>query len=297
VDQRVEPPSWLPGGSESSDANGPAAPEPAAGGQDSDGLESQDAVSFGPASGDPGGEDPADGGFGSEDPVTQSPAGDLPGQDDADVNAYSYIGETLHSNGQDAGFGPERASVTGYGQESGHAGGAGGAGNPSPYSAQFGEAVAAPVSTADTSRRTAVFSGVSRPSARTGAGTGASRGRRADLVVARFEPWSVMKFSFLISLVAWVILFVAVAVLYFALSALGVFDSVQRTLESVTSSSGTAGVSMSKWFSASRILGYTMLIGAVNVVLITALSTVGAMIYNLVTHLGGGVEVTLRETD
>jgi hypothetical protein len=92
-------------------------------------------------------------------------------------------------------------------------------------------------------------------------------------------------------------LFVAVAVLYFALSSLGVFDSVEKTLTSVTSSSGSAGVSMSKWFSASRILGYTMLIGAVNIVLITALSTVGAMVYNLVTHMGGGIEVTLRETD
>jgi Flp pilus assembly pilin Flp len=40
-----------------------------------------------------------------------------------------------------------------------------------------------------------------------------------------------------------------------------------------------------------------MLLGAINIILITALSTVGAMIYNLVTHLGGGIEVTLRETD
>ena len=46
-------------------------------------------------------------------------------------------------------------------------------------------------------------------------------------------------------------------------------------------------------FSASRILGYTMLLGAVNIILITALCTVGSMIYNLVTHLGGGIEVTL----
>ena len=43
--------------------------------------------------------------------------------------------------------------------------------------------------------------------------------------------------------------------------------------------------------------GYTMLIGAFNVVLITALSTVGAVIYNLVTHVAGGIEVTLKETD
>jgi Transmembrane domain of unknown function (DUF3566) len=125
----------------------------------------------------------------------------------------------------------------------------------------------------------------------------ATTARRANLVVARFEPWSVMKFSFLMSLVAWVMLFVAVALLYYTLSAVGVFAALQRTLESVTSSQTSAGVDLSKWTSASRVLGYTMLIGAVNIVLITALSTVGAMIYNLVTHLGGGVEVTLKETD
>jgi hypothetical protein len=293
VDQRVWPPSWLPGAAESSDAQGPASPDSAADVQDSDSLESQGPASFGQASSDPGDDDPAEGGFGSGSSLPPGPTGDLPGRGADEMNAYSYIGETLHPNGQDAEFGQERASVSGYGQESGQVGEVGGAGNPAPYASQFGEATAAPENRADTSRRTAAFSGVSRPKAQAGAG----RGRRADLVVARFEPWSVMKFSFLISLVAWVILFVAVAVLYFALSALGVFDSVQRTLESVTSSSGSSGVSLSKWFSASRILGYTMLIGAVNIVLITALSTVGAMIYNLVTHLGGGIEVTLRETD
>jgi Transmembrane domain of unknown function (DUF3566) len=122
--------------------------------------------------------------------------------------------------------------------------------------------------------------------------------RRAQLVLARIEPWSVMKFSFMISLVGWVILFVAVAALYYVLSKLGVFHSIQSTITDVTSSKGSAGSDANgQWFSASRILGYTMLVGAVNVVLITALATVGAVIYNLVTHLAGGIEVTLKETD
>ena len=121
--------------------------------------------------------------------------------------------------------------------------------------------------------------------------------RRANLVIARLEPWSVMKFSFLMSLVAWVVLFVAVALLYYALSGLGVFAAIQRTLSSVTSSQSSAGVSLASWTSPSRILGYTMLIGAVDIILITVLSTIGAVIYNLVTHLGGGIEVTLKETD
>jgi hypothetical protein len=121
--------------------------------------------------------------------------------------------------------------------------------------------------------------------------------RRANLVIARIEPWSVMKFSFLISLVLWLVMFVAVALLYYALSSLGVFGALQRTLASVTSSQGSAGVDLSRWTSSTRVLGYTMLLGAVDVVLITAISTVGAVIYNLVTHLGGGIEVTLKETE
>ena len=51
---------------------------------------------------------------------------------------------------------------------------------------------------------------------------------------SRVEPWSVMKFSFVASVVAFIILFVAVAVLYMVLSALGVFDSLQHTVSSIT---------------------------------------------------------------
>ena len=121
--------------------------------------------------------------------------------------------------------------------------------------------------------------------------------RQAHLTVARVEPWSVMKFSFVVSLVAFVILFVAVSVLYGALSGLGVFDSLQRVVTSVTSSQSSAGVNAAKWWSASRILGYTALLGSLNIVLITAMSTIGAVVYNLTTRLVGGVEVTLRETE
>jgi hypothetical protein len=323
VDQRVEPPSWLPDGAASTDPEGPASRDTAADDTGTDGVDSQGPVSFGSASNetasnetasqspvsyeaasdDPAGFDPVGEDFGAEGSSAASFVGDPPGQDAAaDVGAYSYAAETLYPNGRDTSFGQEGASVSAYGQESGLAGASASSG-PSAYPTQFGTPAAE--KTGDASRRTTVFPSIPRPKAKSGstaksasaAKPTVTRGRRADLVLARLEPWSVMKFSFLISLVAWVMLFVAVAVLYFALSALGVFDSIQKTLESVTSSSGSPGVSLTKWFSASRILGYTMLIGAINIVLITALSTVGAMIYNLVTHLGGGIEVTLRETD
>jgi len=121
--------------------------------------------------------------------------------------------------------------------------------------------------------------------------------RQARLAVAHVDPWSVMKFSFMISLVCFIVAFVAVTVLYGALDAIGVFAAIQHALANVTSSQGSAGVNVSSWFSASTILGYTAMFGAFDVVVITVLSTVGAGIYNLISRLVGGIEVTLREAE
>jgi Transmembrane domain of unknown function (DUF3566) len=121
--------------------------------------------------------------------------------------------------------------------------------------------------------------------------------RRAQLSLERIEPWSVMKFSFLISLVGWVVLFVAVAIIFFTLSKLHVFTKIEDTWGLVTTSKNNPHSSAAKWFSASRVLGYTMLVGAVNVIVMTALATVGAVIYNLLSTFSGGIEVTLKESD
>jgi transmembrane protein DUF3566 len=121
--------------------------------------------------------------------------------------------------------------------------------------------------------------------------------RQAQLTLARVEPWSVMKFSFVTSVVAFIILFVAVAVLYWTLSSLGVFTSLEHNVSTLTGSKGVKGTNISGWFSASKVLGYTGMLGALNIILITAMSTIGAVIYNLIARTIGGIEVTFRETD
>ncbi|MEU8344686.1 DUF3566 domain-containing protein [Spirillospora sp. NPDC048832] len=123
--------------------------------------------------------------------------------------------------------------------------------------------------------------------------------RKAQLQLARLEPWSVMKFSFVMSLVCFVVLLVAVIVLYTILSGLGVFDAISDTINSLTKEQGetTGSVDAGGWFSFFRVFGYTVLVGALNVMLITALSTVGSVIYNLAADLVGGVEVTLKEAE
>ncbi|MFC7327936.1 DUF3566 domain-containing protein [Marinactinospora rubrisoli] len=123
--------------------------------------------------------------------------------------------------------------------------------------------------------------------------------RKAHLTVSRVEPWSVMKFSFVISLVCFVILFVAVAVIYFVLSMLGVFDAVTELITSLTDGGEGDELALNpeSWFSAARVLGYTGLFGALNIMVITALAFVGAILYNLAADLVGGIDITLSESE
>jgi hypothetical protein len=121
--------------------------------------------------------------------------------------------------------------------------------------------------------------------------------RSAMLSLQRLEPMSVMKFSSLVALVCWVVIFVAVAVIYFALSKLGVFAKIEDTVGLVTANKAHPGANAASWFSASRTMEYTAIVCTVNAVLFTALATVGAALYNLVASLTGGIEVTLKESD
>ena len=123
--------------------------------------------------------------------------------------------------------------------------------------------------------------------------------RRAHLQVSRFEPWSVMKFSFVMSLVCFVVLLVAVTVLYMIMSGLGVFEAISGTINELTREQGarSGGLDAANWFSFAKVFGYTALIGSLNVMLITALATVWAVIYNLAADFVGGVEVTLKEAE
>ena len=128
---------------------------------------------------------------------------------------------------------------------------------------------------------------------------GTAKGRRARLVVRRVDPWSVLKFSLLFSLCLLIVFVVAVAALYFALDALGVFDSVNQFVRDVTQTSqgGTTTGGFDVTFSAGKVIGGAAVIGLINVVIITAIGTLGAFLYNLCSDIVGGIEVTLAERE
>jgi hypothetical protein len=91
-------------------------------------------------------------------------------------------------------------------------------------------------------------------------------------------------------------LLVAVAVLYGVLSGLGVLDSVNTLIGDVTNdpSDPTATTSI---YSFGRVMSFAAVVAALDVVLLTALSTLGAFLYNLCASLTGGIEVTFGDRE
>ena len=132
-----------------------------------------------------------------------------------------------------------------------------------------------------------------RPAART-----APRTRKARLRVAKADPWSVMKVSFLLSIALGICTIIAVAVLWMVLDTIGVFSTVGSTIsDATTSEGGKGGFDLVSFLSLPRVLTFTTVIAVIDVVLATALATLGAFIYNLSAGFVGGVELTLAEDE
>ena len=138
----------------------------------------------------------------------------------------------------------------------------------------------------------AVPAGAPRTSARP-----SGRGpRRARLQLRHIDTWSALKISLILSISLFFIWMVAVGLLYLVLNGLGVFDTINGLVGQLGDASGSGGGG-GEVLTPGIVFGGAALIGAVNVVLLTALCTVGTFMYNLCSDLVGGLEVTLSERD
>lgn len=120
--------------------------------------------------------------------------------------------------------------------------------------------------------------------------------RRASLQVKRIDPWSVLKLSLVLGVAMFFVWLVAVGVLYTVLDGMGVWDKLNGTYSSLVSGEGGNAPS-GPLISAGRVFGIAAVIGAINIVLLSALATVSTFIYNVSADLAGGLEVTLSERD
>jgi hypothetical protein len=117
---------------------------------------------------------------------------------------------------------------------------------------------------------------------------------RASMQIRRIDPWSTLKVSLMLSVALFFVWMIAVAFLYLVLGGMGVWAKLNSNVgDLLNNTSGSSG----ELVSSSTIFGGAVLIGLVNIVLLTAMATIAAFVYNLTTDLIGGIEVTLADRD
>jgi hypothetical protein len=123
------------------------------------------------------------------------------------------------------------------------------------------------------------------------------RTRKARLRLSRVDPWSVMKTAFLLSIAFGIVTWVAIFIVWSAIGAAGVFENINSTVNQVLGSPSAEPFRIENYINTSKVMGFTTLLACADVLIITALATLGSFLYNIAATLLGGLEVTLASED
>jgi Transmembrane domain of unknown function (DUF3566) len=123
--------------------------------------------------------------------------------------------------------------------------------------------------------------------------------RRVKVAIRKVNPWSVLKFSLLFYLCLMLVFLVGFVILWGILDAAGIVRSVEQLLTEFWGAGDVAtGPSdpvtpfeIDFWY----VFRMMLVIGLASVVLWAALTMVVTFLYNLISDLVGGIEVTLVE--
>lgn len=121
-----------------------------------------------------------------------------------------------------------------------------------------------------------------------------AKARKARLLVSKVDPWSVLKMSFLLSVALGIVTVVAAIVIWTVLDLTGIFDGVNDLLREIAGSE-SGGFDLRQFASLGQVVSFATIIAVVNVVLLTALAMLSAVLYNISSTLVGGIGVTLTD--
>ena len=119
-------------------------------------------------------------------------------------------------------------------------------------------------------------------------------GRRVRLTVSRVDPWSAMKMSFLLSVALGIAGVVMVSVLWTILAGMGVFDQVNDLVGQIIQD-GDQTFDIMDFLGFGRVVSLAIVVGVIDVILMTALATLAAFLYNVSSSLVGGLQLTLTD--
>jgi hypothetical protein len=132
----------------------------------------------------------------------------------------------------------------------------------------------------------------------TTAGTGRSKKkgigpRRVRAMVTTVDPWSIMKLAFLLSIAVGIAFVVATSIVWEYLNSQGVFASINEQITTILDTESKP--TFLQFTDKNKIMSVVILLSVVNTVIMTALATIGAILYNMIVKLVGGVYITLSD--
>ena len=121
--------------------------------------------------------------------------------------------------------------------------------------------------------------------------------RRTRVEIRRVGALSVFKFSLLFSFCGMLIVYLALLMIFLVLRAAGTIDSLENTVGCLvqTEQRKTTGECTPFLIDGVTLFTWLFFLGCLATVVVAALNTFVAIIYNLVSDIVGGVEVTLAE--
>lgn len=116
--------------------------------------------------------------------------------------------------------------------------------------------------------------------------------RRVKMTISRVDPWSALKLSFLVSVAIGVMLVIATAVLWFVLDSMHVWSQIDGLLKTLNSE---ALLQLGQFMEFGRVMSFSVVVGVIEIVLMTAFGALMALVYNVVAMLVGGLHVTVTD--
>ena len=118
--------------------------------------------------------------------------------------------------------------------------------------------------------------------------------KQVKLKLVHIDIWSAVKAGAMVTIASGIATVVAFFLIWLLVSQTGLFGSLNSLINSVIGGgSGTTadGVDVAQQLSLPRVMSFAVTVALFNVVLGTGLTAVGALIFNIIGRLTGGVSI------
>ena len=112
--------------------------------------------------------------------------------------------------------------------------------------------------------------------------------KQVRLKLVYIDFWSSVKLSFLVGLCLAIIAIVGTFLVWTVLHQTGIFDQVNSLFKDI---SGAGGADLKSILGLGQVMGFSLIVAILDIVVITALGAIFALLYNLSVKITGGLLV------